>query len=72
MFALYRYHAVFTDSPLPLVQAEKTVGRTHDPQSLGRPIERDSVQKAERDKRRRPHRERCAPDHHASPGRWCS
>src|SRR5664280_2939395 len=39
MFALYRYHAVFTDSPLPLVQADKTVGRTHDPQSLGRPIE---------------------------------
>src|SRR5664280_1751774 len=24
LFALYRYHAVFTDSPLPLVQAEKT------------------------------------------------
>ena len=24
LFALYRYHAVFTDSPLTLVQAEKT------------------------------------------------
>src|SRR5664280_980155 len=28
LFVLYRYHAVFTDSPLPLVQARRPTGRT--------------------------------------------